>query len=557
MINIDTNTIPEVLHETKIKEVLLQIEHCFFSSCTEMERDVYEVRIKSPSKKNLTFEEIGNCYGVSRQRIDQVDKRTKIKLKKYFNKFYNIEEYLSNSEIDIIDHKIINNEYLFLFKICVEPNIFIDVDTSLIFKDKNKFYNLSNMIVKEFKESIPYYDSCISDSIKEAFLKEYKSFPQNKLANIILSIKENLCKKSFISLEPLESNKYLLDTKNKHVNKDIKLEYFFKILYPEGIHLPQKKTDLFEQNIEILRTAMPEEKAVSRRLYQKLVGHPKVIASNFGEFIHVDNLNYDKQIVEEIINRCIYLFSQGINVFNTKNLFEIFKNELISKGIKNHLMLHSLLKYQNSDKIKLHKGNNTQIINPIIEDTKISIIDINNFANSKYHSINEQYPEAESNFNIICDENDKRRIKNTINEYSLETKEATPTERDQIVKQRLTQGEFRQGLINNYKGCKLCGLDEPNLLIASHIKPWKDSTDIEKQDIDNGFLLCAWHDALFDKGYISFEDDGSLLLSSQFKNNKINLMDISEHTRIKISENNKKYLKFHRENCFLDNRAKS
>ena len=51
------------------------------------------------------------------------------------------------------------------------------------------------------------------------------------------------------------------------------------------------------------------------------------------------------------------------------------------------------------------------------------------------------------------------------------------------------------------------------LLVASHIKPWSISDANEKLDIHNGLLMCPNHDKLFDRGYISFDDTGRILIS--------------------------------------------
>ena len=76
-------------------------------------------------------------------------------------------------------------------------------------------------------------------------------------------------------------------------------------------------------------------------------------------------------------------------------------------------------------------------------------------------------------------------------------------ERLAIVKTRVNQSVFRDSLLKKYKTCCLCKVENPSLLIASHIKPWAVSEPGEKLDPQNGFLLCPNHDALFDGGYIT------------------------------------------------------
>ncbi|WP_114149300.1 HNH endonuclease signature motif containing protein [Paenibacillus sp. EZ-K15] len=96
-------------------------------------------------------------------------------------------------------------------------------------------------------------------------------------------------------------------------------------------------------------------------------------------------------------------------------------------------------------------------------------------------------------------------IKTEINSVSEEPEE---TLRDQVVKSRIGRGIFKQRLRALEEKCKLCGIDNPDFLRASHPKHWRVSNNKERLDQYNGFLLCPAHDFLFDKGLISFCDDG-------------------------------------------------
>jgi len=125
------------------------------------------------------------------------------------------------------------------------------------------------------------------------------------------------------------------------------------------------------------------------------------------------------------------------------------------------------------------------------------------------------------------------------------------TERDQIVKSRIGQGSFRKKLEANGSSCKICGLNKNNLLIASHIKPWSESADEERLDENNGFLFCPNHDALFDKGYISFDNKGRIIISSELNESIYNSLNIDNDIQIDINKENIKYLEWHRENIFL------
>ena len=89
------------------------------------------------------------------------------------------------------------------------------------------------------------------------------------------------------------------------------------------------------------------------------------------------------------------------------------------------------------------------------------------------------------------------------------------TEAERLVVQRVAQGLFRDALLDYWQGrCCVTGLDVPGLLRASHIKPWaKCDSDDERLDVFNGLLLAPNLDALFDGGWVSFSDDGRLLVS--------------------------------------------
>lgn len=137
-----------------------------------------------------------------------------------------------------------------------------------------------------------------------------------------------------------------------------------------------------------------------------------------------------------------------------------------------------------------------------------------------------------------------KEIKNLEKEYTGKNKDA-------ILKVRVGQGLFKQRLLGKDCSCKICGLRSKEFLIASHIKPWSKSNKEEKVDIENGFLLCPNHDALFDKGYISFEDTGKIIISSQLSKESEIKLNINSNVKIDLSDKNKKYLRYHRKNILI------
>ncbi|CEG21491.1 hypothetical protein BN1080_00402 [Planococcus massiliensis] len=122
------------------------------------------------------------------------------------------------------------------------------------------------------------------------------------------------------------------------------------------------------------------------------------------------------------------------------------------------------------------------------------------------------------------------------------------TENERIVKGRIGQGLFKQKLLSRSSECEICGLDISSLLIASHCKPWSQSDNYERLDADNGLLLCANHDGVFDKGLISFSSDGQILISSKVEQKNYPLLNLNQQIRINITANQKVYLEWHRAN---------
>ena len=100
--------------------------------------------------------------------------------------------------------------------------------------------------------------------------------------------------------------------------------------------------------------------------------------------------------------------------------------------------------------------------------------------------------------------------------------------------------------------CCLCGLANKEVLIASHIKPWRDSDKNDKLNEYNGLLLCPNHDKVFDIGLISFNDAGEILISSRLKIEDRNKLNIVESMCIDVNEANINFIRYHRNHIFKE-----
>ena len=126
--------------------------------------------------------------------------------------------------------------------------------------------------------------------------------------------------------------------------------------------------------------------------------------------------------------------------------------------------------------------------------------------------------------------------------------------RDQLIRARRGQGLFRFRVFQIETACRLTGITNPDLLIASHIKPWRrcETTD-ERLDGANGLLLTPHVDRLFDRGLISFSDTGEVLRSPALPGDDLRRLGLEEacaRNAGAFTERQLAYLAWHREAVF-------
>ena len=126
------------------------------------------------------------------------------------------------------------------------------------------------------------------------------------------------------------------------------------------------------------------------------------------------------------------------------------------------------------------------------------------------------------------------------------------TTRLAIVKARIGQGIFREEVAKVERHCRLTGVEDRDHLVASHIKPWKDSDNRERLSGNNGLMLTPTPDHLFDKGFISFADDGRLLYATRVNRAALAKMKIPEEgfSAGRFSADQVDFLKYHRDYVF-------
>ncbi|MDE5620082.1 MAG: HNH endonuclease [Ruminococcus sp.] len=128
------------------------------------------------------------------------------------------------------------------------------------------------------------------------------------------------------------------------------------------------------------------------------------------------------------------------------------------------------------------------------------------------------------------------------------------TEKNSLIKSRVGQGKFREALLKKYnETCIITGINIKTLLVASHIKPWAVSSNTERLSPENGLLLSATYDRLFDSGLISFDNSGIVLISKYIDNfNRLKLhLDNKISVNTDFSKETKINLEYHRDIIFL------
>lgn len=142
-------------------------------------------------------------------------------------------------------------------------------------------------------------------------------------------------------------------------------------------------------------------------------------------------------------------------------------------------------------------------------------------------------------------------------ERVLTDQEIPETTRQAVVMARRGQGLFKQNVQRIERECRVTKVDQVEHLRASHCKPWRDSNNTERLDGENGLLLTPDVDHLFDRGFIGFEGDGTVLVSPVAHRESIRKMGLEDALRANVggfTEAQKVFLTFHRESVFLEAR---
>ncbi|PAW70205.1 MAG: hypothetical protein B9S35_15450 [Opitutia bacterium Tous-C5TDCM] len=149
----------------------------------------------------------------------------------------------------------------------------------------------------------------------------------------------------------------------------------------------------------------------------------------------------------------------------------------------------------------------------------------------------------------LPDEPYRRFAKAVAEELASSTATTSATEVERLVRQRVGQNIYRESLMDYWGGaCAVTGIGIPALLRASHAKPWAEcSSDAERLNVFNGFLLCAHLDALFDRHLMTFSESGDVIFAPAISSTVRESLGLAGNLRLRrIAPEHGPFLQFHR-----------
>ena len=135
---------------------------------------------------------------------------------------------------------------------------------------------------------------------------------------------------------------------------------------------------------------------------------------------------------------------------------------------------------------------------------------------------------------------------------AIERSPIEETTRKALVAARFGQGRFRADVLVVEPRCRITGVEDQRLLIASHIRPWHRCPENDQRlDRFNGLMLTPTFDRMFDRGLLTFEDNGDVHVSPSVSTSVVHRIALDVHRNVgRFREDQQPYLEYHREQVF-------
>jgi hypothetical protein len=237
----------------------------------------------------------------------------------------------------------------------------------------------------------------------------------------------------------------------------------------------------------------------------------------FGEGFYTTNLD---EAMTLFLTKGYSLRVKGVEVKDGKEKKVEGSYKLNGRSVKGYEVSKDLISFLNKIHSSLSKlPLNFEALN-VNDRTTIGLLNT---------QLAQENPEEKLSINPFVSNETSSDIQDIVNR-----KDIPETTKKVLVDARVGQGKFKNSVIEAWGGDRVCiltGIKVPELLIASHIKSWKDSDDIERLDGANGLLLSANIDKLFDRHLITFkknhEGHYQIVLSNILNGSDLSSLNIS------------------------------
>ena len=317
-----------------------------------------------------TLEEVGEIFGVTRERIRQIESKSLGKIKKFLSSsgYLDVVNSMTTQLLDNIGsvYKIRNIEgmknYLKLINKIGGFNFIIDEEFFWVslkenWQDEirerlfntlerdNKFIGAISLFKDYFCEILKEYLNVDTEFQIENFNSIVEDFMQDFTHNYLIRVdnEENFK----VARNKIRSNSGKITTDNR--NEEIIA--LFEKMYPNGVHLPIDKDALLKANLKPLLDSIPYKMSIRTLSDGVLKNAPNVILWDKGLYIHVNNINIKWSVVDDVINEILSEFDRGLGHFSIKKIYDKRNEEMQFAGIPNPDALIGLITYKNNPRI--------------------------------------------------------------------------------------------------------------------------------------------------------------------------------------------------------------
>ena len=307
------------------------------------------------------------------------------------------------------------------------------------------------------------------------------------------------------------------------------------------------RIDAFDINFEECAVARKYKLTTSgmgeKRLY---VGHDEKLLDEFFDLDNIESFillkkDLQKYLIEakEEFEKPIQEYSQDISQYYEEN---VKKTNEIPKDI---ITIHFTKKYDNQHRYYLNFKDRESSSNwSYLRNIALPRVTRLNFVKVKNVDNNKLFIYIKPTFFMDVKEVEE---KEDLEDLLTGNKQA-------VENRRRGQAQWRRELLDIMPACIITKVTEDRILEACHIKPHSVSLseghNEELIDKNNGLIMTPTYHKLFDMGFISFEDNGTILISPFLSNMNKKRLGLKDNYQYRIPKDCSYYLDYHRKNIY-------